>query len=97
MSFTGESISQIGVGGIVALLIIDKVLSFLKTRSHNEHWKVEIHDLHKWMTNYAKLDSKVLEDVGKTMKTQVTLLQEMIFEMRETRKDVEQLKQNERK
>lgn len=95
MTISGDAINQIGMGGMVAWVLIREVFSFLKSRSkpiQNEIWKTEIHDLHKWMTKYATLDSKTLEQVAKTIQTQRELMKEMIFEMRETRKDVNQFK-----
>ena len=94
MQFSGEQMSQIGVGGIIALMLLREVFSFLKTRStlQPEVWKTEIHDIHKWVNRHAVLDSKALEKVSETLETQTFLMKEMIFEMKETRKDVDSIR-----
>ena len=69
-----------------------KIDTFIHNVNTYGAYQDSIHDLHKWMTKYATLDSKTLEQVAKTIQTQRELMKEMIFEMRETRKDVNQFK-----
>lgn len=111
MENVGDLMNQIGVGGIVAIMVVRDFLGYLKSKNKTEAdakmkareseviptWQTEIHQISSWVRNYAKLDSKVLEQVSDTLKTQMMLLQEMILEMKLTRNDVEQIKQNERK
>ena len=103
-----NTLVQLGVGGLVALLIIREVLNFLKQRRDDkggvdlQHLAQQVSELYQW---HSVVDSEgvkvwyirrcleeVIRELSANIRAQTKVLQELVLEQRDTRRDLERLK-----
>lgn len=101
---------QLGTGGLLALLIIREVLGFLKARSCKPPEElirkiaIQVRDLHDWHNKTDEDGVKVwyvrrsLEDaivkLSSNIEVQSELLRELVYDLRETRRDVKDIQKH---
>lgn len=103
-----NTLTQLGVGGLVAVLLVREVLNFLKQRRNDkdgvdlQRLAQQVTDLYQWHSVVDGEGVKVwyvrrsleeaIRDLSANIRAQTEVLQQVLLESRETRRDLERLK-----
>ena len=103
-----NALTQLGLGGLLAFFIIREVLTFLRNRQNNRsgvdlpHLVQQVNELHQWHSVVDGEGVKVwyvrrsleeaIRDLSANIRAQTEVLQRLVLEQRDTRRDLERLK-----